>query len=415
MIERPNATVLVVDDRVEARALVATELEEAGFDVVEAGDGVEGWHVFRKESPDLVVSDLRMPRADGIELLHRIRGESSVPVMLLTAFGDVPTAVAAMKGGAQEFLTFPEDLDRMVERARQMIAELRSRAAAENLEARIVGSSPGMQAVRERIAGLAPLDVPVLVTGEPGTGRDLVVDTLHRLSHGANAPLLRVDGSACTCIPPLPSRGGVYLDGVDGLPAEQQLQWTERILERERSADPAEVRIYASTSGPLHGGARPGSVEPKLAELLLRFRIALPPLRDRLEDVPDLVKSLLPGLGARLGGSEIRVTRPALAALRSHDWPGNVTELASVIERVVAFSPDRTVSKAGVEASFAESSEGVSSARERRHRDQRAELVMLLDSCGGNLAEVARRLGISRGAVIYRAHKYGLLAKPRSG
>ena len=115
-----------------------------------------------------------------------------------------------------------------------------------------------------------------------------------------------------------------------------------------------------------------------------------------------------------MGRPDVRVTRPALSALKEYAWPGNVRELTDVLERLVAFTPSQMITKTHVEQVFAETSDGVTSARERRHRDQRDELVHLLADCGGNLAEVARRLGISRGAVIYRAHKYGLLPKSRS-
>ena len=117
-------TALVVDDRPESRELVAGDLAEAGFHVVEAEDGLDGWRQFRRNEPDLVVTELRMPGADGIELLRRIRGVSSVPVILLTAYGDVPAAVAAIKGGAEEFFTFPDDLDRVVDRAHELTHEV---------------------------------------------------------------------------------------------------------------------------------------------------------------------------------------------------------------------------------------------------------------------------------------------------
>ena len=181
-----EARVLVVDDQSEARALLARDLEEAGFGVVEAGDGVEGWERFRRVGPDLVVTDLRMPRADGIELLRRIRSVSNVPVILLTAYGDVPTAVAAMKGGAQEVFHFPDDLDQLIPRIREL--SVRGAAAYGALETALAGRTPAMRRVRERVRALAPLPPPALVRGEAGTGRDSVALALR-----ADAPIFVED------------------------------------------------------------------------------------------------------------------------------------------------------------------------------------------------------------------------------
>ena len=185
-----EAKVLLVDDRAEARALVAGDLSQAGLAVVEARDGIEAWNRFRAEAPDLVVSDLRMPRADGIELLRRIRGISSVPVILLTAYADVATAVEVMKGGAQEFFTFPEDLERMIARARELALASASRPEDERLAQLIAGRSVAMRRVRERIRALAGLRVPVLVRGEPGSGRDQVARAIHLCGGSGDAPLL---------------------------------------------------------------------------------------------------------------------------------------------------------------------------------------------------------------------------------
>ncbi len=403
--------VLVVDDRTEARSLIASDLQEAGFRVVQAQDGDEGWPRFRRAEPDLVVTDLRMPRAGGIDLLGRIRSVSSVPVIILTAFGDVPTAVAAMKGGAQEFLNFPDDLERLVERARELTRVSQDDGGA--LESMLAGQSLGMRRVRERIRALAPLRVPVLVCGESGSGRDRVVEALHASSALAGAPLIKL-GPGASRVPKLPEEGAVfYLDEVGELDAYAQTHWRELVHSPERAAGQKLLRILASTSEDLSQSAREGRFEPRLAEDLLRFTILLPPVRERSEDVPALVRLLAARLGRRMGRESVRFERPALSLLKRQRWPGNVRELASVVEKLVAFSAQGSITRDRVKEVLSEAPDSVSLLRSRRLQKQRQELIALLEQCGGNFAEVARRLGVSRGAVIYRAQKHGLAPKPR--
>jgi two-component system response regulator AtoC len=400
--------VLVVDDRAEARALIASDLVEAGFQVVEAGDGEEGWRRFRRAEPDLVVTDLRMPRADGIELLGRIRRVSSVPVIVLTAYGDVPTAVAAMKGGAQEFLTFPEDLDSLVKRARALAQPPQD----DVLEEMLAGRSAAMRRVRERIRALAPLPVPVLVCGEPGSGRDTAVEALHVSGPHAGAPLVKLEAGAGAGR--LPDAGAVFaLNEVGRLGSDEQGHWRELVRSPERAAGQKVLRVVATTSEDLAGRAREGSFDPQLAEELLRFSIFLPTLGERVEDVPQVVRLLAARQGRAMGRESVRFERSALALLKSQNWTGNVRELASVVEKLVAFSPRGSISRDRVKEVLRESPDSVSLLRSRKAQQQREELVALLEECGGNFAEVARRLGISRGAVIYRAQKHGLVPRPR--
>jgi two-component system response regulator AtoC len=403
--------VLVVDDRSEARALIASDLAEAGFRVVLAEDGLAGWRSFRRAEPDLVVTDLRMPGADGIDLLGRIRSVSSVPVIILTAYGDVPTAVAAMKGGAQEFLDFPDDLERLVERARELTRRQTPDATA--LEALVAGRSLSMRRVRERIHALAPLPLPVLVCGEPGSGRDRVVEALHAASRHAGAPLVKL-AAAPGAQPRLPAEGAVfYLDEVARLGPSEQSHWRALAASPERAASQKVLRILASTSDDLAAQARDGRFDACLADALLRFTIQLPALRERADDVPILVRQLASRIGPGMGRESVRFERSALALLKAQRWPGNVRELASVVEKLVAFSAQGSITRESVVAVLSESPDSVSLLRSRKLQAQREELVALLEQCGGNFAEVARRLGISRGAVIYRAQKHGLVPRPR--
>jgi len=405
-------TALVVDARMESRELVASDLAEAGFRVVEAENGIDGWRRFRRNEPDLVITELRMPGADGIELLQRIRGMSSVPVILLTAYGDVPTAVAAIKGGAEEFFTFPDDLDRVIDRAHELTHDAGAKSDSEELAARIIGKSAAMRRLRDRVRALAPLQVPVLVSGELGTGHDHVVRCLHELRADDGATLVTVaSGEAGALRRPTPGIA-YYLDEVGSFKPAEQVHWFERLCESERAEPGGAFRIFASTSEDISLRARDGSFHPAFAERLLRFQVPIAPLRERTGDIGPLVSHLADRIGKEMGRERVRFDRSAVTLLRSLAWPGNVRELAQVVEKLVAFSPSGDVTRERVREVLGESPDSVALLRHQRNQQQREELVALLESCGGNLAEVARRLEISRGAVIYRAQKHGLLPRP---
>jgi len=399
----------------ESRELVAGDLAEAGFHVVQAENGLDGWRQFRRNEPDLVVTELRMPGADGIELLRRIRGVSSVPVILLTAYGDVATAVAAIKGGAEEFFTFPDDLNLVIDRAHELTHGPAAKTDSEELEARLVGKSAAMRRLRDRVRALAPLQVPVLVSGERGTGRDHVVRCLHELRAGDGAGIVSVaSGASGSLRRPTPG-AAYYLDEVGSFTPAEQIHWFECLCESERTAPESAFRIFASTSEDISLRAREGSFHPVFAERLLRFQVPIAPLRERTGDIGPLVFHLAGRIGKEMGRECVRFDRSAVALLRSLAWPGNVRELGQVVEKLVAFSPSGDVTRERVREVLGESPDSVATMRHQRSRKQREELVAHLESCGGNLAEVARRLGISRGAVIYRAQKHGLLPRPAQG
>lgn len=401
-------TVLVVDDQYEVRSVIATELAQLGIAVREAVDGLDGWKTFQRDKPDLVITDLRMPGADGIELLQRIRSVSDVPVLLLTAYGDIPTAVSAVKYGAQNFLEFPEDLDRLLDLTQSLLEERgTSRGLESQLEALIVGKSPAMQQVRRRVAGIAPLgDVPILVLGEAGTGRDHIVETLHGLSTRCDQSLRKIS-CAEKSSRSLPTTGAVYFDEITHLSAEEQ-RYILSVTTREDCQGDTEIRFYASTSHEPSAAVASETLLPEISEYFRRFSIRLPPLRDRLADIPALVGVLCEKIGTSLGRPSVRINAAGIARLKQHLWPGNVRELAGVLEQVIAFSADGAISKRHISEAIGECAQSVTTARQQRDREQREELIILLEESGGNLAEVARRLDLSRGAVHYRARKFGL-------
>jgi DNA-binding NtrC family response regulator len=402
-------SVLVVDDCRHARALIAGELADAGFAVRQAADASAAWRAFEREPPDLVVTDVCMPQTTGFDLLSRIRAVSRTPVILITAYADVPTAVSAMAAGATGFLRFPEDLSDLVPRARAVLGAERSIEA--RLERMLAGRSAAIARVRRRVRGLCEIDVPVLVEGESGSGRSHVTRLLHMLGPNCDQPLTVIDCARAAGLPRLPSTGGVILDDVDRLPPAEQARWFAVLTERRACG----VRVYATATASLSEQCAARLFHAGLANELSKFRICLPPLRLRPEDVEPLTAYLVERAASALGRVHAQIGRPAIERLEGHGWPGNVRELAAVVERLVAFAPGGAITSSDVEALLGEDDVSVETQREQRERRQLEELARLLEECGGNLSEIARRLGLTRGAVFYRARKYGLFRRLKPG
>jgi DNA-binding NtrC family response regulator len=403
------STVLVVDDRAPPRRALAVELADAGFRVVEAVDGQDAWSRFRDDAPDLVITDLVMPRSDGIELVSRIRSQSSVPVIVFTAHGSVEAAVAAMKSGADEFVASAEvDPAALVALARRMAAAPEAAPDARRLAERLVGESPSIRRVRERIGALAPLREPVLICGEPGTGRDTVARALHDLGPGRSGPFVRVAGGAGAGPRELPASGTVYLDGVDRFAPEAQrrlAEWMSRLPGRGAAPAP---RFVASALPDLAHRVDEGAFDAALAARLRRFELWLPPLRERPEDVPRIARALLGRLGRELGRAGLVLDASALARLRGEAWPGNAAELVSILEKLVAFATAPVIREREVRDVLAEFRTSVAGLRDRAAWEERRRLVEALGACGGNVTRAAERLGRSRAAVYRLVEKHGV-------
>jgi CheY-like chemotaxis protein len=238
-------------NRRSSRRALSAELEDAGFEVIEAEDGSRGWSRFCARTPDLVITDMVMPNSDGIELLTRIRARSRVPVVVFTAHGSIDAAVTAFKRGADEFVASSDvEVEELVGLASRLLdgatpADLSSRIAE-----RILGESPAIQRVRERIAGLATLAEPVSICGEPGTGRDTVARALHELGATRGGEFLRVDSSGRTATGRLPEPATVYLDSLDSFSLDAQRYWFERLSAAGRIESP-QLRVLASASRPI--------------------------------------------------------------------------------------------------------------------------------------------------------------------
>lgn len=398
--------VLVVDDHKRPRRALTTELEDAGYAVVQAGNGGEAWKLFCRHRPDVVITDLVMPRGDGLDLLQRIRVRSDVPVILFTARGSLQHAAAAFKAGADEFVasddTNVDDLVELVERVREG-----HRALPEHpeLETRLQGSSPAICRLRDRISALAALRTPVLVTGEPGSGRRTAIACLHELGATGGEEFVRIECERFEPGEKLPPTGAIHLADVERLSTAAQEYWRKK-LAGDDGFD-RRVRVLASSAAPLTGAPERPGFDAELAQVFARFAIELPPLRDRREDVPTIADTMAQRCGRDLG-RRVALSPAAKQMLSTRRWPGNLNELARVIERCVAFSRRPTVRVQLVEEVLAEQETSLADIREHSLQREREMLLDAIRRSGGNVSLAARTLGRSRGALYRLIQKHGI-------
>ena len=363
--------ILVVDDEKAKRLTLRDDLATQGHEVLTAADGGEALRQIEQGQFDVVVTDLRMPKADGIELLRRIKAGplADTEVIMMTAYGSIPVAVEAVKLGAFDFLTKPfrnEEVFPLIARIEREKGSPQSqrqeskRASSLDIGQSIVGRSAAMTRVKRMVQISARTDSNVLLYGETGVGKDLVASVIHRNSHRHGSPFVKV---GCTLFPPqlieselyghekgaftgaeqlrkgrfdLAQQGTLYLDDVDDIPMQQQSKLLRAIEEKvfERggggSLIEANVRIVASTKRNLLEKIAEGTFRGDLYYRLDVLRISIPALRERWEDIPELVEHLL----ARIAeDGQYKIDPDAIEVLQRHNWPGNVRELFHTLER----------------------------------------------------------------------------------
>jgi len=347
--------VLVVDDEEFVRDSLEEILRSKGFETSAAAGAQAAMRFLEKRDCDAIVTDLRMPQGDGLSLLHETRRRGvAIPIVMITGVGTVGEAVQAMKAGAYDFLqkpVQPEELVRVVTRAvehqrlEHEVQQLRGTVASLRRAEELVGSSPAISALREQLARLATTDSTVLITGETGTGKELCAREIHDRSSRSRRLLVRIDcarfsGSSEELAARLAqAQGGtLLLDDVGALRPEAQSPLA-RLLERGEyeaaggRVRTADLRAVATTSDDLAARVRSGRLKAELFHRLDVVPLRLPPLREHLEDIPEIVAHHLQH--AQLGGKARALAPDAQEVLASHDWPGNVRELRNVLERAL--------------------------------------------------------------------------------
>jgi len=443
------ARILIVEDDTTFRSLLRTILTGEGYETIEAADGRTGRTLLQREQYELVISDLKLPGKSGLELFRESRDDDfPPPFILLTAFGTVEEAVAAIKEGVVDFLTKPlKDPDTL----RIIVAKAleNSRAQREFLafkEAEAAGLPPeelifagdAMVEVRRLIQEVAGTAATVLISGESGTGKELIARTIHLLSPRRKRSFIPLN---CAAIPEnlleselfghergaftgamqarqgkfeLAHGGTIFLDEIGEMPLPLQAKLLRVIQERtfERVGGNkeirADVRIVAATHRDLTAEVREKRFREDLFYRLNVFPVRLPPLRERKDALPFLTDYFIRRFARDLGKKVAGIDNEALRRLREHDWPGNVRELQNVLERAVIL--------AGKGISLRELPEAIASGLPSGRDDEgmlktmeREAILSALKKSGGNRRKTAEELGISRRTLQYRLKEYGML------
>ncbi len=440
----PRACVLVVDDERSVRFTLRAILEdEEGLAVLEAADAAEALETLRlRPDLELVLTDLKMPGHDGMWLLERLAAlPGAPPAIMITAHGSERAAVAAIRAGALDYFAKPFDTDDVLRVVRRSLHTAALRRENTSLRARLtlaqhmVFESPAIQRVAELVERVAPRDVPVLIVGESGTGKELVARSLVERSPRARAPFVRFN---CAALPGelaaaelfghtrgaftgaaqarrglfREAHGGtLFLDEVDALDPKAQgallraLQEGEvRPVGEDRAAS-VDVRVLAATSKDL--GSLPG-FRPDLYYRLHVVTIALPPLRERPEDVAPLARHFAHRYGERFGLAGARLSDRMLARLQARSWPGNVRELEHAIQRLVALSTTALIDDDPFPDPASGEAVAPPSLKERVDAFEKGLLAEALAQTRGNRSEAARQLSVSRMTLVTKLKKHGL-------
>jgi two-component system, NtrC family, response regulator AtoC len=449
------ARILVVDDEVSARTALADLLRDEGFDVEMAADAFKALGKYEAFAPHVVITDLQMPGMDGIDLMKKLRATDDPPaVIVMTAFGDVDTAVEAMRAGAADYLTKPLNFDELLvvvkkvmstqelaQEARELRRRVRDRVAPTN----IIGTAPPMQRVFEIIDQVAPSKATVLITGESGTGKELVANAIHQRSPRAAGSFIKLHcaalaeslleselfgherGSFTGAIARKDGRfsladgGTLFLDEIGEISPAIQVKLLRFLQEHEfervggTQTIRVDVRVIAATNLNLLDEIAKGRFREDLYYRLNVVSLHMPALRERRTDIPALVKFFIDRY-AKDNGKVIEGCAPAaLELLTSYGWPGNVRELENAIERAVVLSSGSWIETKQLPAAIKPMANPVGMPVIPGATMAEVERYMILEtlkSTHGSTSRAAEVLGISPRTIQYRLHDYN--AAPRS-
>jgi two-component system response regulator HydG len=444
--------ILVVDDEAAARNGLGKLLEQEGYLVDLAGDGVEALASVSDNPPSLIISDLKMPNMDGMELLKQLSERGvEIPTIVATAFGEVSTAVAAMRAGAEDYLTKPIDFDALLLVVERTLARDELKSEAENLRRQLrardkegleglLGASPAMQRVYQMVRQVAAARATVLITGESGTGKGEVAHALHSLSPRKDAPFVSLH-CAALAESLLESElfghekgaftgadkkrigrfeqadgGTLFLDEIGEVPAATQIKLLRVLQERSfervggNETVKVDVRVVAATNKNLAEEVREHRFREDLYYRLNVVHIEMPPLRQRGNDVVLLAEHFLRRF-ARENNRRIEAfSDAARAKLTAHRWPGNVRELENAIERAVVFTEGELVEAEALPFDAAAATieggpriPGATMAELEKHA-----ILATLEAVGGSTSRAAEMLDISARTIQYRLHEYGV-------
>jgi DNA-binding NtrC family response regulator len=455
--------VLVIDDEKNTRDGLREALAD-DYDVLLAEDGIKGLALL-DANPDVCIAltDLRMPGMDGMDFIRTVTARKNAPlIIMLTAYGSVQTAVEALKVGAYDYLSKPVDLDNLEMMLERGMKVLRDRAekngtAHEGGAVNIIGSSAAMTAVLDSIRQVAATKATVLVTGESGTGKELVAQAIHKLSPRANKPFRPVH---CAALSEnlleselfghekgaftganervagrfeMADGGTLFLDEIGEISLAVQVKLL-RVLETHQfervggsETLTVDVRVVAATNRDLRAMVEQGTFREDLFYRLNVVNIRIPPLRERREDIPEILDYYLKKSASDNGKDVADISPEALGVLMAYDWPGNVRELRNCVERMVVFARGTTLTMTDVPADIrsavgeqfeaktmppkaaeAAPAEPLVNVGFNVKENEKSLILKALEECGGNRSQAALKLNISRRTLYRKLHEYGL-------
>jgi DNA-binding NtrC family response regulator len=440
--------ILVVDDEANARNALGELLRDEGYQVETAADGFKALGKFADFAPDLVLTDLKMPGMDGIQLLGRLHEqEAELPVVVMTAFGEVETAVGAMRAGARDYLSKPVNvgelsvvLARELEqrRLRQEAGLMRARLAEKYSFDNIIGSAAPMQAVFKTVSQIAGSRASVLITGESGTGKELIAAAIHERSPRAKGPFVKLHcaalaeslleselfgherGSFTGAQGRRDGRfqqahgGTLFLDEIGEISPAVQVKLLRFLQEREfervggNETISVDVRVIAATNRDLKKMVADGTFREDLYYRLNVINLEMPALRERPSDVPLLAIHFLRKFSSENGKTIGTFTPDALERLTSYGWPGNVRELENVVERAVVLCQGEQITPVDLPLSLvpAKARGGVQIPGATMGEIERFAITKTLEATGGSTSRAAEILQMSVRKIQYKMHEY---------
>ena len=445
--------ILIVEDEAKMRRLLELNLGDDGFTTFSAEDAETGLKLLRENPIDLILTDLKLPGMNGLEFLQTVkRQNAALPVVVMTAFGSVETAVDAMKAGASDYVLKPFSLTEMrivihkeldVRNLREENRSLREALGKRYSHPNIVARSPKMQEVLATVERVAPTNSTVLLGGESGVGKDLIARAIHEKSRRASGPFLKINSTAfpenlleselfgfekgaftgAVASKPgkfeLADKGTLFLDEIGDVPPVTQVKLLRVLQEREferlggTRTVKVDVRLIAATNKDLRQALEQGTFREDLYYRLNVVPIDIAPLRERKEDIPDLVNLFISRFTGESRKPVEGITPDAMQSLVNYHWPGNVRELQNIVERACALAKSSVLGPSDIHldvrpAKNANSPGGFLPDGMTLEQWEDEMVQEALRRANGNKSQAARLLGLSRNALRYRLSKIGI-------
>jgi two-component system nitrogen regulation response regulator NtrX len=451
-----NATIMVVDDEERIRTSLAGILDDEGYRTILAGDGMDALALVQKEPPDLVILDIWMPNMDGLETLQKLKESyPGLPVIMMSGHGSIETAVRSTKLGAYDFVEKPLSLEKLLVTVKNALSMNRLKEENESLRGmamgaqEMIGVTPAMVKLMEQIKLVAPTNASVLITGENGTGKELVARAIHLYSPRQNRPFVEVN---CAAIPEelieselfghekgaftgaiaqkkgkfdLADSGTIFLDEIGDMSLKTQAKVLRILQERKfervggtRTIE-VDVRVVAATNKLLDEEIKAGNFREDLFYRLNVVPFTVPPLRERRADIPLLCDHFLEQFCRRDGKEQKTILPDAMELLQQYEWPGNVRELKNIMERLVIMTSGRTIGASQLPDSLAgrelqrevggsrlDSVLELSSLREAREEFEREFILQKLEEHDWNISKTAETIDLERSNLHRKIKSY---------